>query len=675
MWQHNDKPMRNIHKVAANLKSVPGAFLGVMVLLVLALGWLGWLLLDQDHLLKEQRIREIVDSAAAELEGAVANEISTKRENLNEIVAILSNTPGRDLKKVGDVLRARTTYVHFSMIGITVIPDTDLRYLPMSRISASLPPKFEHADRLEFQQHDYAAAKNLLKPLAESTDANIQAAALMRLGRIEKRNGHTSEALNSYRVLSGLSGQKIGSVPADWLGFYASCVIYEADNKILELGVELSRLVHALTAGGYEVSTATYGFYVDAAVRWAGITGKADVVRGLAKPHAASELAAEFFEKWSTWRQGAAASSGIQIGGIDSGQLLGIWTTFESDLLVAIFRSDELYRTSLGAVTDNLKSRGIGWRISDATGQNLLSSSPNSDSNATSMRSLVIGDMPFTIATFSMPNLVSDSDGINRRQLLLTGLLVILLIILVSTYSIFQSLQRKAEVSRLQSDFVAAVSHEFRTPLTAIRQLTELLASGRVESKHKIATYYRVLEKESARLQRLVEGLLDYARMEAGAHPYRPEQLDCGALLESIAVSFREEYDLTAASLSLEIKGRLPVWTDKEALIRAVWNLLDNAVKYSPESVTIEITAQLENDKVSISVSDRGVGMSADEHSEIFNKFARGSAAGLTNAKGTGMGLAMVRKIIEDQGGSVNAHNNPHGGSVFTIVLASEKLQ
>jgi len=665
----------NIHKVATNLMSVPGAFLGVMALLVLALGWLGWLLLDQDYLLKEQRIRERVDSAAAELEGAVANEIATKRENLNEIVAILSQVPGRDLKKVGDLLRAHTTYIHFSMDGIMAIPDTDLRYLPMSGTSASLPPQFEQADRLEFQQHDYIVAKRLLEPLAESANANIQAAALMRLGRIEKRTGHTSEALNSYRVLSALSGQKIGAVPADWLGLYASCVIYEAENKMLELGVELSRLVHALTAGGYEVSTTTYGFYVDAAVRWAGIVGKADVVQRLAKPHAPSELAAEFFKMWSDWRHGAAASSGIQIGGTDRGYLLGIWTTFESDLLAGIFRFDELHRTSLAAVTDKLESRGIGWRISDATGQNLLSSSPNPGSHATSMRSLVIGDMAFTIVTFSTPNLVSDPDDINRHQLLLTGLLVILLIILVSTYTIFQSLRRKAEVSRLQSDFVAAVSHEFRTPLTAIRQLTELLVSGRVESKQKIATYYGILEKESARLQRLVEGLLDFGRMEAGVHPYRPEQLDCGALLEHIAASFREEYDLTAASLLLEIKGPLQVWTDKEALIRAVWNLLDNAVKYSPESVTIEITAQLENDKVSISVSDRGVGMDADEHSEIFNKFARGSAASLTNAKGTGMGLAMVRKIIEDQGGSVSARNNSHGGSVFTIVLASEKLQ
>ncbi len=78
-----------------------------------------------------------------------------------------------------------------------------------------------------------------------------------------------------------------------------------------------------------------------------------------------------------------------------------------------------------------------------------------------------------------------------------------------------------------------AVSHEFRTPLTPIRQLTELLASGRIENPDKASAYYRVLDKESRRLQRLVEGLLDFGRMEAGAHPYHPEKLDCSALLVS----------------------------------------------------------------------------------------------------------------------------------------------
>ncbi len=646
-----------------------------MGLLVLALGWLGWLLLDQDLSLKEQRTRERIDTAAVELEGAVEIGIAAKRENLNAIAAVLSSAPGTDLSTIPDVLRTHATYIQFSPDKITAIPKTGFRYLPISEKPESLHPQFEKADRLEFQHHDYSAAIRLLRPLAESADKNIQAAALMRLGRIDRRNGHISKALDSYRVLSGLSGQKIDSAPADWFGLYALCVIYEAENNIPELGVELNQLVLALTTGGHQVSVTTYHFYVDAAIRWAGIVGMTDATQRLAQPHAPSEMAAEFFKIWGNWRQGDSVSSGVQIDGDGPVHLLGVWTAFDSGLLAGIFAFDEFHGTSLAAVTDNLESRGIGWRISDATGQILLSSGPIFDSNPPSMRSLAIGGMAFTVATFETPAMVPESNDTNRRRLLLTGLLLILVIIVASTYFISRSLGREAEISRLQSDFVAAVSHEFRTPLTSIRQLTELLASGRVESKEKVGAYYRILEKESARLQRLVEGLLDFGRMEAGAHPYRPELLDCGVLLEDTVSTFKEEYDLTAAAISLEIKEALHVWMDRETLIRAIWNLLDNAVKYSPDTVKIEVTVQLDNDKVSISVSDHGVGIPSDEQSLIFSKFVRGSAASLTNAKGTGMGLAMVRKIIEDQGGSINARSNQGGGSVFTILLHTMKPQ
>jgi signal transduction histidine kinase len=279
----------------------------------------------------------------------------------------------------------------------------------------------------------------------------------------------------------------------------------------------------------------------------------------------------------------------------------------------------------------------------------------------------------FTISSFKTPGMLTDVHDTNRRRLLLTGLLLILAIILASTYFISRSLRREAEVSRLQSSFVAAVSHEFRTPLTSIRQLTELLASGRVENEAKAETYYRILEKESTRLQRLVEGLLDFGRMEAGAHPYLPEVLNCETFLSEIVIAFREEYDLTNETISLEITGLPRVWMDKETLTRAIWNLLDNAVKYSPDVLKIEVKSQVKNDKVSISVTDQGVGIPGNEPSEVFSKFVRGSAARLTHAKGTGMGLAMVRKIIEDQGGSISARNNPDGGAIFTIILASRE--
>ncbi|MCH8135141.1 MAG: ATP-binding protein, partial [Proteobacteria bacterium] len=108
---------------------------------------------------------------------------------------------------------------------------------------------------------------------------------------------------------------------------------------------------------------------------------------------------------------------------------------------------------------------------------------------------------------------------------------------------------------------------------------------------------------------------------------------------------------------------------------RAIWNLLDNAVKYSAGTVAIEVKALLKNGKVRISIADHGVGFPAEEQSRIFSKFVRGSAAALTNAKGTGLGLAMVQRIIEDQGGAISARSSQGEGSVFTITLESTKPQ
>jgi signal transduction histidine kinase len=654
-------------------RSVPVTFLGVMAVLVFALGWLGWLLLDQDLSLKEQRIRERVDAAAFELEEAVVNGINTQQEYLNRFAAALTAPRSVDIRSNPDLHQSEVTLVHFSADGITVTPKTGLRYLPESGASESLPAEFELADRFEFQQKDYPAAMNLLKPLTESPEAHVQVAALMRVGRIERRIGDIDKALNTYEVLVRYQGQRVGSVPANWLGLYARCAIFEAQHNINELGSELSRLVAVLIAGGYEVSAASYQYYVDAAVKWATVVGQVDAVQVLVQPHTESEMTSRFFKMWSDGRQGISEVSGIRIGGGRQNYVFGIWTTFGSDLLANMLTLDEFQSKSLTSFTDKMANQGIGWRISDATGQVLLSSIPLPPSAPSSLRSVAIGGVAFNVTAFATADLIPDANDTNRRHLLFTGLLLILAIILASTYFISRSLRREAEISRLQSDFVAAVSHEFRTPLTSIRQLAELLASGRVENEEKAAVYYRILEKESARLQRLVEGLLDFGRMEAGAHPYQPEALNCGTFLDEIVTAFREEYDLTKEILSLEIKGSPHVWMDRETLNRAIWNLLDNAVKYSPVVLKIGVKAQVKNNKVNISVTDQGVGIPTSEQSEVFSKFVRGSTAHLTNAKGTGMGLAMVRKIIEDQGGSVSACNNPGGGSVFTIVLASRE--
>lgn len=652
---------------------MPVTFLSVMALLLLALGWLGWLLLDQDRLLEDQRTRERVDAAVAELEDALADGIAAERSRLDEIAEAISSGQGTDVPQILDTLRGPLTLIHFSVDRTTAMPEHGLRYLPVTRKPESLPPQFARADRLEFQQQDYPAAMRLLTPMVGSSNRHVQASALMRLGRISRRDGRIDDALTYYETLAGFTGQTIATAPADWLGRYARCAIFEVENRLAELTAETSRLAAVLTAGGRHASATTYRFYVAAATRWAGLAGRSDLAAGLAQPHALSDMAVEFLDMWNDRGQGLSPSSGIRIAGSGHGYVLGIWSAFDADLLAGMLWIDDLHAASLAAVTNRLEGEGIGWRVSDVAGKVLLS---GLDGGGTpTIRSLALGGTMFTVAAFATPSLVPDPGDINRRQLLLTGLLLILTMILASTYVISRSLRREAEISRLQSDFVAAVSHEFRTPLTSIRQLTELLASGRVESQDKAAAYYRILDKESARLQRLVEGLLDFGRMEAGAHPYHTELLDCAKLLNDIVGAFREENDLTAEVLSLEIEGAPQVRMDKESFTRAIWNLLDNAVKYSVGTVAIEVKALLKNGKVRISIADHGVGFPAEEQSRIFSKFVRGSAAALTNAKGTGLGLAMVRRIIEDQGGAISARSSPGEGSVFTITLESTEPQ
>jgi signal transduction histidine kinase len=229
---------------------------------------------------------------------------------------------------------------------------------------------------------------------------------------------------------------------------------------------------------------------------------------------------------------------------------------------------------------------------------------------------------------------------------------------------------RETAVARLQTDFVSAVSHEFRTPLASMRQLSELLVDDRVPSQARRTDYYRTLQRESERLHRLVEALLDFGRMESGAREYAFAPVDLNGLVTNVVSEFSA--GVVESGVTVETgcaDGVGTVAADREALSRALWNLLDNAVKYSPVSRTIWVTTSGEHGRVLVSVRDLGVGIAPDEQQAIFDKFRRGAGAAATRAKGTGLGLAMVRHIVAAHGGRVTVDSVPGEGSTFTIEL------
>jgi two-component system, OmpR family, phosphate regulon sensor histidine kinase PhoR len=171
--------------------------------------------------------------------------------------------------------------------------------------------------------------------------------------------------------------------------------------------------------------------------------------------------------------------------------------------------------------------------------------------------------------------------------------------------------------------------------------------------------------RSTERLSRLVESLLDFRRMEAGARPYVLESVDAAAFTRRVAEEFRRE---TGAEVHVTAEDGAWIAADAGALSLAVWNLLDNAVKYAPGSA-VELRVRGDGGVVRISVADRGPGIAASDQRSIFDKFVRGREATELGVKGTGIGLAMVKHVAEAHRGRVELESSPGAGSVFTIVL------
>ena len=206
--------------------------------------------------------------------------------------------------------------------------------------------------------------------------------------------------------------------------------------------------------------------------------------------------------------------------------------------------------------------------------------------------------------------------------------------------------------------------------MTSLCLLTEQLASGRISAAEDQAEYYGILARESQRLRRLVEGLLNFGRMEAGAVEYRFETIDPAELVQTVAREFEHDVEANGFRVEVKVNGDTPLLrADRAALACAVWNLLDNAVKYSPECLTVWADVAREEGRAAIRVRDHGSGIPAAEQARIFDKFVRGEAAKQASIRGTGVGLAMVHHIVEAHGGEIRLESKIGEGSVFTLLL------
>ena len=259
-----------------------------------------------------------------------------------------------------------------------------------------------------------------------------------------------------------------------------------------------------------------------------------------------------------------------------------------------------------------------------------------------------------------------------RQQVMLftTAFCLLLVMIAVGVVATWRLVRRETEMARLKADFVANVSHDLKTPLSVIRMFAETLELGRVSDEPTRREYYRVMTQESERLSRLIENVLDFSRIEGGRRVYARRPTAVEPLIRETLDAFSYPLTQQGFKVDVEVAPDLPeIAVDAGAIAQALANLIDNAIKYAGDRKAIRIDARVEGDRLAITVADEGVGIPKAEHQRIFEKFYRVGASETQARRGSGVGLALVRHIVEAHDGDVRVDSREGEGSRFTVRL------
>ena len=384
---------------------------------------------------------------------------------------------------------------------------------------------------------------------------------------------------------------------------------------------------------------------------WALDRTTAEFYRGLVSASAAPpawHLAAALADTWNRHGSPPQPTRGSIVVTTPGGPALVCWRTNHS--------ASAMSAALLARVLEPLAPPTMRWTVSDADNQPVAANTGAGMVTIASTRA-VGGGSGWSLRVW--PD-ATHSNRATSPSPWLAALAGTLLFVWGATALILRAVAREARVARLQSDFVAAVSHEFRSPLTTMRQMAEMLDSERVPDEGRRRQYYRVLASEVSRLQHLVESLLDFGRMDAGRAPARRQAVDLAALVASVVAEVRQQPRGASATIDLVPSADdVRVDGDPDALRLALRNLVENAVKYSPGVPVIAVRWGIETDRVAIAVSDHGLGIDPHEHVSIFGKFVRGQSAVAARVGGTGVGLAVVQQVVAAHGGEITSKASP----------------
>ncbi|WP_297700315.1 HAMP domain-containing sensor histidine kinase [uncultured Fibrobacter sp.] len=378
--------------------------------------------------------------------------------------------------------------------------------------------------------------------------------------------------------------------------------------------------------------------------------------------HKHKELFQEIFDDDATNKEGI-----LYLNGEDITLFKMSYPYLSGDQVVIAKIDPNTYRNRLLSRLKNVTQsfKNIPFSITENNNKVLLGEIPE---NAPIIEQYSISealDWEFTLYEKDMQDIRKET---RHRMFLMYGLMLFALItVIFGSFFMFRFITQERKLLSMKTNFLSSVSHELKTPLTSIKMFAEMMARGRMQRAEKVQEYSTLIGKEASRLENLIGAILNYTRMEHGTGAFKWEKLDFSICAKKVFDAVEDIGVEKGLTFYTHFEPNVFVMGDYTALYSLVQNLIDNAIKYTEAPGDITVNVKSEDDWIVFSVADTGIGIPSSEQKNIFNDFYRVGDEMTRSTKGSGLGLATVKRVAETHKATISLNSKPGKGSTFTV--------
>lgn len=687
----------------------------------LYLGYLGLKSIKQEKQWQQQLVRENLERYLSltidQIESAFDDKIRMSLRQLSPLSKLTKDY----------IASIRKLKMQSPFVQDVFLLDTELRLVFPKTFRNVGNAEIKNPSTLRLQENEHLHAGDLLEVLGKLDEAlneyqkgfssklseSIHAALLSRIARCQFKKGDYEDARKTYeRIIKEDNNQFYGEgMPYVLVAYLQLLEITKAKNLSLDVNSQLIDFYRMLVENSDKLEKAQYSFCLDqiqsqlqhkqkfikqsqkAILNSIVILEKGivdgEIFRDFFQKNILPEIDHEINTRWNGNSRFNNSDRGKEILYKSAQADSSAWTIgirVNDDLKSPIkfigitIRKNALTNATLTVLKEFQPSEEVRIALVDASDHILLPAELSAET--------VVLTKPFSrfekLASGTKLALVTIGENplevISSQSLIIYYILLGAVIVLIAFGIVFilRDISREERISVMKSEFIANVSHEIKTPIATIRTLAENLNEGWVSGKEKQQEYFHLIEREAERLTHLVENILDFSRIERAKKTYRMETTSTGDATKKAIERFRLLVDGQGVIIKENIEKDLPLYMlDAEAYEQVLLNLMDNAVKYSREEKVIEVSCKHQNDSIIIEVSDSGIGISKKDIEKIFEKFFRSSISDGRKIPGSGIGLTLVKEIIEAHGGTIKVESEIGNGSTFILSfpLLNDKTQ